>query len=62
MRQSPERYAPEFKLGVVQRMSAGEVPAAVAKETGVPRRLLYQLADEVWGARTRGFAALREAA
>ncbi len=41
MRQSPERYAPEFKLGLVQRMLAGEVPAAVAKETGVPRRLLY---------------------
>lgn len=41
MRQSPERYAPEFKLGLVQRMLAGEVAAAIAQETGVPRRLLY---------------------
>ncbi|MDQ2946732.1 MAG: helix-turn-helix domain-containing protein [Acidobacteriota bacterium] len=42
MRRSPERHAPEFKLGLVQRMLAGETPAAVAaEETGIPRRLLY---------------------
>lgn len=44
MRKSPERYTPEFKLGLVKRLLAGEVPMAVAQETGVPRRL-YQWRD-----------------
>jgi transposase len=46
MRKSPERYVPEFKLGLVRRLLAGEVPAAVAQETGVPRRLLYHWRDQ----------------
>jgi transposase-like protein len=46
MRKSPERYTPELKLGLVRRLLAGEVPATVAQETGVPRRLLYHWRDQ----------------
>lgn len=46
MRKSPERYTPEFKLGLVKRLLAGEVPATVAQQTGVPRRRLYQWRDQ----------------
>ena len=45
-RKSPERYAPEFKRGLVRRLLAGEAAASVAQETGVPRRLLYHWRDE----------------
>lgn len=47
MRKSPERYVPEFKMGLVQRLLAGETPATVAQETGVRRRrLLYHWRDQ----------------
>lgn len=48
MSRSPERHAPEYKLGLVQRMLAGEPPTAVAQETGIPRRLLYHWRSKYW--------------
>jgi transposase len=49
-------FSPEFKLHAVQRMLAGESPAALAREFKLLRKLLYEWKDAF---QSRGPKALR---
>jgi transposase-like protein len=49
-------FSPEFKLHAVERMLAGESPAAIAREFKVRRTLLYEWKDAY---QSRGPKALR---
>jgi transposase-like protein len=42
---SPRQFSSAFKQGIVLRLEAGETIAAVAKESGVRRKLLYEWRD-----------------
>jgi len=44
---SPRVFSPEFKLGAVRRMQAGESPSALARELDVRRKLLYEWKQRV---------------
>jgi hypothetical protein len=46
------KYSPELKRGAVDRMVAGESPAAVARELGIARKFLYE-----WKAAGKGSQA-----
>ena len=52
---SPRQFSNEFKEQVVLRLESGEKIAAVAKDTGVRRKLLYQWRDAHRAMGTAGF-------
>ena len=52
---SPRQFSSAFKEGVVLRLEAGETIAAVAEETGVRRKLLYEWRDAYRSMGTAGF-------
>src|SRR5208282_5163804 len=52
---SPRQFSNEFKERVVLRLEGGEKIAAVAVETGVRRKLLYQWRDAYRSMGTAGF-------
>ncbi|MGH9438146.1 MAG: transposase [Terriglobia bacterium] len=43
------KYSPEFKQRAVQRMQRGEGVAAVARELGIRRKLLYEWREQGYG-------------
>lgn len=43
------KLSPEFKRAAVDRMVGGESPAALSRELGVKRELLYRWKDQGWG-------------
>jgi len=55
-RQERRSFSREFKLGVINRLEAGESGSALALETGVKRTIIYRWRD-TW--RTGGELALR---
>jgi len=52
---SPRQYSSAFKELTVLRLEGGETIAAVAEETGVRRKLLYQWRDAYRSMGTAGF-------
>src|ERR1019366_6222676 len=52
---SPRQYSSSFKEQVVLRLEGGEKIAAVAEETGVRRKLLYEWRDAYRSMGTAGF-------
>jgi transposase len=52
---SPRQFSSAFKEQIVLRLEAGETIAAVAEETGVRRKLLYQWRDAYRSMGTAGF-------
>jgi transposase len=61
------RFSREYKLGVIERMAAGEAVSALSRELGIARKCLYQWRDRyrIGGAialRSRGRMTKAEAA
>ena len=52
---SPRQFSSAFKEGIVLRLEAGETIAAVAEESGVRRKLLYEWRDAYRSMGTAGF-------
>jgi len=44
-----KKYSEELKRGMVDRFIAGESATALAEETGILRKFVYQWKDEGWG-------------